>query len=52
MSICLIGQQELLFPKPDPPPFLILLASLSLIENILGNLEAAYSLLELVQSDI
>jgi len=37
---------------PGPLYFLLLLVSRSLSENILGNLEGAGNLLELVQSEI
>lgn len=52
MSICLIGQQGVLFPLPGPLYFLLLLVSRSLNENILGSLEGADNLLELAQSEI
>lgn len=51
MSICLIGQHGLLPPLEWLLYFLVLLSVRSVCEKILGSLEVAENLWELVQSD-
>lgn len=52
MSICLIGQHALLLPLVGVLYFLVLPSDRSACEKILGSLEVAENLWELVQSDI
>lgn len=52
MSICLIGQHRLLLLLEALVYFLVLPSDRSFCEKMLGNLEVAENLWELVQSDI